>query len=600
MGVSDTRTQAASSTDTRTARPRLSSHLRSWPQLSFCRCCCLSLPPDYFTPSYLYLWARDLPLLRAMGVNTLRIYSWNNEVDHTPFLDACEGFGLKVLVTHYVGSSQETPVNTADARQQAIDKFVSHVRLLGDHPAILAWSFGNELNGAWNGFMKDFSDLNGCKWSTDCYNNEDGPTSECGVAAGCVYKNLFGWLNDAAKAAKAVTTRPITSTFADVDHLINGKPATDKIPRMDSVMADFDFYAIQIYRGKTMQGYLDQYASETPKPLLVGEYGVDSFNDECGWQENFKTVQPCRNTFVTADQPGSKGGSKAGRADFVGCANTDVQECQAPGETTQSEWDVALTTEVLAHAHVMGGILMEWHDENWKNQGTQDFCKTPCPKGREAECADPSTELGKTYQMGGSAGCTYKAHVTCSNFDTTVHDLCGYYLTSAPDNYVNEAWFGLHGVQDCAISHADGSHRLSTIVRRPVVDAITKVFGGAGGSTEASCDGLKTCWQCAVYNTEADVSAGKCNAQCGMKLGSGTTTTPTTSTDGSTGAAAPPSSSAPSGVTSENPSQGTNDPNNTNGGGVSTPNANAASATIRGAMAAQLLAALAAVWALRF
>lgn len=535
-----------------------------------------------------------------MGVNTLRIYAWDNHVDHTPFLDACQSFGLKVLLTHYVGNSKETPVGTDAARKTAIDEFVAHVKLLGDHPAILAWSFGNELNGAWLGFMKDFSDLNGCKWSTDCYNNEDGAESECGKAQKCVYTGLFGWLNDAAKAAKAVTTRPITSTFADVDHLINGNPTQDKIPRFDSVMADFDFYAIQIYRGRTMQGYLDQYASETSKPLLVGEYGVDAFNDECGWQENFESVKPCRNTYITADKAGSKGGSKAGRADFVGCTNA-FHECKQPGETTQAEWDVDLTAEVHGHAHVMGGILMAWQDENWKNQGTQDFCEQPCPKGREAECADPSTELGKTFQMGGSAGCTYKAHVTCSNFDTTAHDLCGYYLTSAPDNYVNEAWFGLHGVEDCKTSHADGSHKLSAIVRRPVVDAMTKAFSGPGGATEASCKGLLTCWQCSVYSTEAEVKNGGCNRQCGMRLGSGTTTTPPP--DGTTGAAAgatgaanggvtPPTTDAPGGITNENPSQGDND--------NLTERINSASATISGAMTAQLLAVLAAVVAFRF
>jgi hypothetical protein len=40
------------------------------------------------------------------------------------------------------------------------------------------------------------------------------------------------------------------------------------------------------------------------------------------------------------------------------------------------------------------------------------------------------------YKMGGSAGCTYKAHLSCNNPDANVHDLCGYFLWGAPDNYV--------------------------------------------------------------------------------------------------------------------------------------------------------------------
>src|SRR5687768_15433123 len=58
---------------------------------------------DYFTPEYAYMWARDFPRLRAMGVNTIRIYTWNTEVDHTPFLDACHQWGLKVFITHGIG-----------------------------------------------------------------------------------------------------------------------------------------------------------------------------------------------------------------------------------------------------------------------------------------------------------------------------------------------------------------------------------------------------------------------------------------------------------------------------------------------------------------
>jgi beta-galactosidase/beta-glucuronidase len=85
-----------------------------------------------------------LPLLKSLGFNTLRIYAWSNTIDHTPFLDACHAFGLKVMVTHYVGTAEENPISTTEERQAVVDAFVAHVRLLGDHPAILMWSFGNE------------------------------------------------------------------------------------------------------------------------------------------------------------------------------------------------------------------------------------------------------------------------------------------------------------------------------------------------------------------------------------------------------------------------------------------------------------------------
>merc|ERR1740136_86858 len=43
---------------------------------------------DYFTEEYSYIWLRDLPLMKAMGTNVVRIYGWDADRDHTPFLDA--------------------------------------------------------------------------------------------------------------------------------------------------------------------------------------------------------------------------------------------------------------------------------------------------------------------------------------------------------------------------------------------------------------------------------------------------------------------------------------------------------------------------------
>lgn len=41
---------------------------------------------DYFTNDYSFLWLRDLPLIKAMGANILRVYGWLPENDHSDFL----------------------------------------------------------------------------------------------------------------------------------------------------------------------------------------------------------------------------------------------------------------------------------------------------------------------------------------------------------------------------------------------------------------------------------------------------------------------------------------------------------------------------------
>ena len=80
--------------------------------------CCLSAPGyslvpigeseranvlgDYFTADYAYMWVRDFPRLRSMGINSVRIYSWGAEADHTAFLDTCSQYGIKVFITHAI------------------------------------------------------------------------------------------------------------------------------------------------------------------------------------------------------------------------------------------------------------------------------------------------------------------------------------------------------------------------------------------------------------------------------------------------------------------------------------------------------------------
>jgi len=451
--------------------------------------------------------------LKSLGFNTLRIYAWSNTIDHTPFLDACHAFGLKVMVTHYVGTAEENPISTTEERQAVVDAFVAHVRLLGDHPAILMWSFGNELNGAWNMFQKAWSDAGKCDWQSFCYNVVDRKNA-CFDQTTCMYNGFFPWIESALAAAKVYTTRPLTSTFADVDVLVGTDASVDKIPRFEKLAPSMDVWTLQLYRGKSIAGFLQQYAKESSRPLLVGEYGVDAMNDNCGWPENKDDMSPCFQW-----SPGSNGQPGGSDVDSFGggCTGKNANEgCNQPGVTVQTQWDTALTKEIEASSTAIGGILMEWHDEYWKNIGTQDKCDEPCPEGKDAECADPSSALHKAL-LSSSAGCTYKAHVSCPNHNTLLHDVCGYFLESAPDGYVNEAWFGLHATEDCGVSTAKGQ-RLTALRARPVTVAIASLFSGPNDAQPRSCDQMKPCWSCTTTNADKDIMAGKCDSVCGVNF----------------------------------------------------------------------------------
>jgi hypothetical protein len=143
--------------------------------------------------------------------------------------------------------------------------------------------------------------------------------------------------------------------------------------------------------------------------LFVGEYGVDAYNDPCGWTENYDAWQPCYNY---PDMPNPLGGVDES-PNFLACTKpvTSEDPCLVPGVRTQVNWDTSLTTEILATtnpAKMLGGVLMEWTDEWWKSIGVQDLCGGPCDWNDRAICADPTSSKHKDVMP---PNCRPKAHV---------------------------------------------------------------------------------------------------------------------------------------------------------------------------------------------
>jgi len=277
-------------------------------------------------------------------------------------------------------------------------------------------------------------------------------------------------------------------------------------------------------------------------------------NDPCGWPENYPTMQPC--TVWSPGQNGQPGGSDDTGDAFVGCLD-ETKPCRKPGESVQAEWDASLTGEISTAPHTLGGFLFEWHDEFWKNVETQDSCVTPSSVADLAAntaqlLSDPASspffynfsDPEGAPKRTGSAQCTFKAHISCPNSDPTYHDVCGYQLWAAPDGYVNEAWFGLNGVQDCGDmvgSGAAATHHLTTLTTRPVIKAITTVYGGAGNVTAfPTCEQLRPCWACVTARSAAETANGACHDECWVQPyrvneGGNGTSTNSSSSSSSTG-----------------------------------------------------------------
>lgn len=254
--------------------------------------------------------------------------------------------------------------------------------------------------------------------------------------------------------------------------------------------------------------------SESDKPMIVTEFGVDAYNDPCGWPESSYSGG-CFNMVGEG-----KGGdvAPAGKG-FWGCSTGG--DCGKPGVEAQVDWDMGLASELMAktpeNGHIVwGGFLMAWTDEFWKGGGTQDLCMAPCKTWDAWYCRGPALA---DYKPGGRAGCSWKAHFTCPNWDTSYHDLCGYWLAATPDNYVNEEWFGITTPAPCGLHNKDGGNRLDTLYIRPAFLGMQQLWTGTSevDTSFTSCEALTPCWKCSTSHSREELKEGACEVECEIK-----------------------------------------------------------------------------------
>ena len=201
--------------------------LNSWPL--FIKGVCWSpfavgRSPNYgHAPQYAAFVVEDAQLMTQAGVNAVRTYG----VPDTAVLDTLWENGIYAIPTVFYDSGWG----------DTVEQTVARVCELKSHPAILMWGILNEPNYAYHG------------------------------------QDLFADAAAAAAAIKAAdASRPVMLTWGEL-------PTAAALAALPGV----DVWGINVYRGGAGFGNLfDAFAALSDKPMLLSEYGADSYSAPLG------------------------------------------------------------------------------------------------------------------------------------------------------------------------------------------------------------------------------------------------------------------------------------------------------------------------------
>lgn len=197
---------------------------------------------NYDWSSYPENYGKDFTLLRAMGCNTIRIYKPPTQVEA---MDTAYLNGIYVIMDYPISWSSD--VSNQATRDNIKNGFLDMVNTWKDHPAVLMWNLGNEMNAHVSSLPDWYSLVNEC----------------------------------AQDAHSVDTNHPVTAACQDV--VVGG--IETQIDIYDSSVGDMDIWSVQVYRGNSFGGLFASFASRSSKPLLLTEFGCDAYNVTIGSED---------------------------------------------------------------------------------------------------------------------------------------------------------------------------------------------------------------------------------------------------------------------------------------------------------------------------
>ena len=179
----------------------------------------------------------DFPLMAQAGINTVRLYA---PILSTAMLDEAWANGLYVVPNFGVSPAQLGCPEGKAFMELQIEDYVTKWK---DHPAVLFWLVGNEVN----------VNLGGNDLCLDWYPQLDA----------------------LAAAIKAIdTAHPVATSVAGVDDICIAGCSDD------TALPNLDIWGAQLYQGCFNTSAFDDYASfaDCDRPLVLTEFGADAYD----------------------------------------------------------------------------------------------------------------------------------------------------------------------------------------------------------------------------------------------------------------------------------------------------------------------------------
>ena len=194
----------------------------------------------WFPLEYKKYYMIDIPLMKEMNVNTVRVYSHFG----------LEGISdLKILDELYKNGIMVIMTVAASRKELESKRYIEVVNVYKNHPAILMWSLGNEWNLEHNKY----------------YGYET--VAEAAVAT----------QNAALKIKEIDTYHPVSSTLGD---RFTDEVEENTIAVILEKCSAIDIWGLNVYRGKSFRDLFRQWKALSDKPMYISEFGTDSFNTE--------------------------------------------------------------------------------------------------------------------------------------------------------------------------------------------------------------------------------------------------------------------------------------------------------------------------------